>query len=101
MGALLEDYSYVVSDMYIGDLIGTPQLGKRGITDEEKETTSATEEVLLDHFKECKYVALYFGAECAPPCKLMLPHLKNFYTDINMQNKQLEIIYIPCDKDNG
>ena len=81
---LLDDYSHVVSDMYIGDLIGTPQLGKRGITDEEKENTSATEEVLLDHFKEFKYVALYFGAESATPCKLMLPHLKNFYTDINM-----------------
>ena len=84
VGPLLEDYSHVVSNMYIGDLIGTPQLGKRGITDEEKENTSATEEVLLDHFKEFKYVALYFGAETATPCKLMLPHLKNFYTDINM-----------------
>jgi hypothetical protein len=81
---MLEDYSHVVSDMYIGDLVGTPQLGKRGITDEEKEKTSATEEVLLDTFKEVKYVGLYFSANWGSPCKLMLPHLKNFYTDINM-----------------
>ena len=81
---MLEDYSHTVGDMYIGDLIGTPQLGKRGITEEEKEQTSQTEEILLDHFKEFKYIALYFGAENAPPCKLMLQHLKNFYTDINM-----------------
>ena len=31
----------------------------------------------------------------------MLQHLKNFYTDINMQAKQLEIIYVPCDKDSA
>ena len=37
---LREDYSDTVTNMFIGDVIGTPQLGKRGITDEEKEKTN-------------------------------------------------------------
>lgn len=45
VGPLREDYSDVVTNMWIGELIGTPHLGKRGITDEEKEKTSATEEI--------------------------------------------------------
>ena len=69
---LKKDYSDAVSNMFIGDLIGTPHLGKRGILDEEKEKTSATEEVLLEHFKEYKYVGLFFSANWCPPCKLML-----------------------------
>jgi thiol-disulfide isomerase/thioredoxin len=96
---MLASYDHVVTGRTLQDLIGTPHLGKRGITDEEKEKTSATDEVLLDHFKEFKYVGLFFSANWCPPCKLMLKELKNFYTDINMEDKKMEIIYIPLDKD--
>ena len=101
VGPMREDYSDTVTNMELYDLIGTPHLAKRGITDEEKEKTNLTEEVTTEHFKEFKYVGLFFSANWCPPCKLMLKELKNFYTDINMETKTMEVIYVPCDKDMG
>ena len=94
-----DSYADVIEGLTIGDVIGTTHLAKRGITEEDKEKTSLTDEVRLDHFQEFKYVGLFFSANWCPPCQMMLTELKNFYTDVNMASKTMEIIYVPLDKD--
>jgi hypothetical protein len=41
-----------VTETWIGDLIGTPFIAKRGLTDREKEETNLTEEATLECMKE-------------------------------------------------
>ena len=93
-----EDYS-AVTQTWIGDLIGSGFLAKRGITDREKEETTATEDVTLEVLKEPKFLGIFFSAGWCAPCKLMLKPLKDFYTDINMQSRQMEVLYVPVDRD--
>ena len=93
-----EDYS-AVTQTWIGDLIGTPFIAKRGLTDREKEETMATEEATLEVLKEPKFLGIFFSAGWYAPCKLMLKPLKDFYTDINMQSRQMEVLYVPVDRD--
>ena len=59
----------------------------------------ATEEATLECLKEPKFLGLFFSAGWGAPCKLMLKPLKDFYTDINMQQKNMEILYVPVDRD--
>lgn len=92
------DYS-AVTQTWIGDLIGTPFIAKRGLTDREKEETMATEEATLEVLKEPKFLGIFFSAGWCAPCKLMLKPLKDFYTDINMQSRQMEVLYVPVDRD--
>lgn len=46
-------------------------------------------------------MGLFFSAENCPPCRAMLKQLKNFYTDVNLEGKQFEVIYVPSDKERS
>ena len=51
----------------------------------------------LESIMEAKeFIAIYFGAHWAPPCRLFTPTLQEFYSQINHQDKVLEIIF--CSK---
>jgi nucleoredoxin len=47
------------------------------------------------------YVAIYFGAHWAPPCRLFTPSLSEFYNKINnageLGTKRLEIVFCSLD----
>jgi thiol-disulfide isomerase/thioredoxin len=87
-----------VTQTFVGDLIGTPFIQKKGMTDREKEESTSHEEATLGAVTESKYLGLFFSAGWCPPCKLMMKPLKDFYTDINMEKKQFEVLYVPVDK---
>lgn len=48
--------------------------------------------------KNSKIVCLYFASEWCPPCKAFTPLLVEFYNDVNLDSRQLEIIYVSRDK---
>ena len=56
------------------------------------------EEVTADYLDGVKFVGLYFSAEWCPPCEIMLKSLKNFYTDANLEKRQMEVILVSNDK---
>ncbi|KAM3140943.1 hypothetical protein pb186bvf_006954 [Paramecium bursaria] len=43
---------------------------------------------------EVKVVVLYFSASWCPPCQQFTPLLADFYNEINLEKKQLEIIWV-------
>ena len=45
--------------------------------------------------KENEVVCLFFSAGWCPPCQTFLPILIDFYNEINLENKILEIICKP------
>ena len=52
----------------------------------------------MENLAGLKYVGLFFSAEWCPPCKHMLQPLKNFYTDVNMEERTMEIILVSSDR---
>jgi len=52
----------------------------------------------LDNILEAKdFVAIYFGAHWAPPCRLFTPTLAEFYNKINQGEKRMEVIFCSID----
>jgi len=49
--------------------------------------------------KSCKLIGLYFSAHWCPPCKAFTPILADFYKKVNANEKQIEIIFISCDRE--
>jgi thiol-disulfide isomerase/thioredoxin len=43
-------------------------------------------------------VALYFSADFCKPCHEFLPLLKDFYEEVNEDEKKVEIVYVSLDK---
>ena len=82
----------------IESIIGNQFVQKCGQTEREKEETSLTEAASMEHLAGLKYVGLFFSAEWCPPCKHMLQPLKNFYTDVNMEERTMEILLVSSDR---
>ncbi|EGR27060.1 hypothetical protein IMG5_202410 [Ichthyophthirius multifiliis] len=64
--------------------LGSTFLGKNGLLD-------------VTPLKTNKVTCLYFSASYCPPCQAFTPLLIDFYNEINMEDKVLEIILIPFD----
>ena len=47
------------------------------------------------------FIGILFTAHWCPPCKIFLPKLIDFYTDLQIEEKPFEIILVPMDKDQG
>lgn len=43
-------------------------------------------------------MGLLFSADWCPPCQTFLQILKDFYSDVNIDEKQCEILYVSLDK---
>ena len=50
-----------------------------------------------DVLESCKFVAIYFGAHWAPPCRLFTQTLRGFYESTNQGHKQIEVIFVSLD----
>jgi thiol-disulfide isomerase/thioredoxin len=82
----------------IGDIIGNKFVAKKGTTERERELATAFEEVTADYFSGCRYVGLLFSAEWCAPCHTMLDALRDFYTDINLEVRQFELVLVSADR---
>lgn len=80
------------------EIVGNKFLAKKGVTERERETTVQTEEATAEYFDGCKYIGLLFSAEIAAPCHSLLKLVRNFYSDINLDERQFELILCPADK---
>ena len=87
-----------VLDTKIVDLLGNRFIMKRGQTEREREETTLTDSATCEQFDGLKFVGLFFSMEKCPPCKLMLQTLKNFYTDVNLVERQFEIVLVSSDE---
>ena len=56
------------------------------------------EECSLEEFAGCKYVLLFFSAGWCPPCEQFLQVIKDFYSEVNIDQKLIEVLYISSDK---
>lgn len=56
------------------------------------------EECGLEEFHGCKYVLLFFSAGWCPPCEQFLQVIKDFYSEVNIDQKLIEVLYISSDK---
>ena len=87
-----------VLDTRIEDLLGNRFIMKRGQTEREREETTLTDTATCDQFKDLKFVGLFFSMDKCPPCKMMLQTLKNFYTDVNLEERTFEIVLVSSDE---
>ena len=97
----MPDFNFPPEDVLntrIEHLVGDSFIAKCGHTEREREETSMTEAATCDNLQGLKYVGLYFAADWAPPCKHILQPLKNFYTDVNLEERTLELILVSSDR---
>ena len=78
-------------------MIGNKFIAKRGSSEREREVTNITEEVTAEYFEGTRFIGLLFSAGWAAPCHTMLKPLRNFYSDINLDEKLFEILLVPGD----
>jgi hypothetical protein len=86
-----------VLNLKLSEVIGNKFIAKRGGSEREREVSSLTDEVTAEYFEGTRFIGLLFSAEWAPPCKTMLKPLRNFYSDINLDERCFEIILVPTD----
>ena len=58
---------------------------------------AAVDESVLD----CPLVAFYFSAHWCPPCRNFTPVLAEWYKEQNASGKQIEIVFVTCDRDDA
>lgn len=88
------------SGLSIESTIGNKFIRKKSyLGDKEKETLYITEECNLEQISECKFVLLFFSAGWCAPCEQFLQVLKDFYSEVNLTEKVVEILYVSCDRD--
>ena len=63
--------------------------------------TKENEDYQMEKIEEIKLFGLYFGAGFCPPSLNFTKTLISFYKEMNINEKILEIIYIPYDKDEN
>lgn len=59
------------------------------------------EECHLEQIQDCKFVLLFFSAGWCAPCDQFLQVLKDFYNEVNLNEKVVEILYVSCDHDEA
>ncbi len=51
----------------------------------------------MEAISDCKFVAIYFGAHWAPPCRLFTKILTEFYNKTNETSKLIEVVFVSID----
>jgi thiol-disulfide isomerase/thioredoxin len=82
----------------LSEMVGNKFIAKRGLTERDREMTTLTDEVGAEYFEGTKFIGLLFSAHWCPPCHTMLKPLRNFYSDINLDERLFEIILVPTDQ---
>ena len=81
-------------------LIGSKFIKKKSyLGDKEKETLYIVEDCYIDQFESKTFVLLFFSAGWCAPCEQFLQVLKDFYSEVNLTERQVEILYVSCDSD--
>ena len=85
----------------IEQIVGKKYLRKKSFLGEkERETLFIVEDCSPEEYSGCKYVLLFFSGGWCPPCEQFLQVLKDFYSEINIDKKMIEIIFISSDRDD-
>ena len=71
---------------------------KSTLNEKERESSYQTEECSIEEVRQAKYLGLFFSSEWCPPCKNFLNMLKDFYSEVNIDGKECEIMYVSMDK---
>ena len=80
-------------------LVGTTLFKKKGHSEKDRETLYHVEECSPDEFKNThKYLAILFSAQWCAPCKTFLSMLKEFYSEVNIDSKQCEVLFVSLDR---
>ena len=87
-----------VLNLKLSEVIGNKFIAKRGSSEREREVTNITEEVTAEYFEGTRFIGLLFSAGWAAPCHTMLKPLRNFYSDINLDERLFEILLVPGDQ---
>ena len=82
----------------IEDLVGQTFYKKKGHNDKDRESQFNVDDCGVDEIKSASFLGLLFSANWCPPCKNFLSILKEFYSEVNIDNKKCEILYVPTDK---
>jgi len=86
-----------VLNLKLSEVIGNKFIAKRGASERDREVTTITDEVTTEYFEGTRFIGLLFSAGWAAPCQTMLRPLRNFYSDINLDERLFEIILVPAD----
>ena len=83
----------------IENVIGKEFIRKKSyLSEKERETRCIFENCTTEEFEGCKYVLLFFSAGWCAPCEQFLQVLKDFYGEVNIEEKKIEVLYISSDK---
>ena len=83
----------------IEQIIGKKFIRKKAILGEkERESLYIVEECNPEEFAGCKYILLFFSSGWCPPCEQFLQVLKDFYSEVNIDKKVIEVFYVSRDK---
>ena len=96
------DSSMPLAEIHIEELLGTKLLKKHSrLSDKERETRYAVEEIDIAEVKQARFVLLFFSAGWCQPCNEFLQVLKDFYNEVNIDKKQVEIVFISSDNEES
>ena len=83
----------------LDQLVGKSFLRKKSFLGEkEKETLYAVQECTQEEWSGAKYLLLFFSAGWCPPCMQFQQTLKDFYNEVNIDGKVIEVLYISSDR---
>jgi thiol-disulfide isomerase/thioredoxin len=90
----------VISEMTsIDQVVGKKFLRKKSyLCEKERENFYIVEECGIDEFSDCKFVLLFFSGGWCAPCEQFAQVLKDFYSEVNIDGKLIEVIYVGSDK---
>ena len=78
------------------DILGS-KFFKKKHTEKDKENTKNVEECGKEDIEASKFVGLFFSSHWCPPCRTFLPVLRDFYNEINLEEKKIEILFLSVD----
>ena len=83
----------------VDQAVGERFLKKRSnLGEKERESVYAVEDCKIEEFSGAKFVLLFFSAGWCPPCEQFLQVLKDFYSEVNIDQKNVEVIFVSSDK---
>ena len=86
----------------IEDVIGKTFLRKKHyLGEKDKETLYLVQECNCEEFSGVKFLLLFFSYGECPPCEQFMQILKDFYHEVNIDSKVIEIIYVSMDRNEA
>ena len=86
-------------DEKIDTIIGPKFLKKRSnLSEKDRENSYSVEECGVDEWHGAQFLLIFFSAGWCPPCEQFLQVLKDFYSEVNIGKKDVEVLYVSSDK---